>query len=484
MSQDPQAPALADEPSPLLALMTARVGDALLRRPHLVEAATDLATLCRDLSALGATEALVRDGARLGIFTATDLVSAVASGRPAERIAVGELARFEPWTVNIDDPLSEALALMLRHRVHRLLVRQDDQVVAILGQMDLMAFVANHAQLISAEAARAPDIAALTRAATQVAPMIRALAGDGVRVELIAALVGRVNRQIFLRLWELLAPPELIDNSCLIVMGSEGRAEQVMRTDQDNGLILRDGFDFPDLAAITTRFTEALADFGYPPCPGGIMLSRPQWCQSVSGFARSLAEWSLGETADGPMNLAIFLDAAPVAGDAGLLAQLRQGLYRRLAGDDAFLARFALALRQFDHVAPGGWWRRLPGMRGPEAAEIDLKKLGIFPLVHGVRALALQYGIAPPGTADRLRLLAQAGRIDPTLARDLIEALHCMMGLKLAANLAQAAQGRPPDNSIRPVELGRLDRQALRDSLNIVRSFKQWLGLHFHLDML
>jgi CBS domain-containing protein len=212
------------------------------------------------------------------------------------------------------------------------------------------------------------------------------------------------------------------------------------------------------------------------------MLSRPPWCRPVAGFRKSLSDWIYGGDHQGPMNLAIFLDAAVVAGDARLLEEVQSYLRHLLAGSDAFYARFAAAIQQFGRE--GAWWRRLPGLRGREAAEIDLKKLGIFPLVHGVRTLALQYGVAALGTDERLRLLSETGRIDASLARDLVDALHCFMELKLASNLRQIDAGHPPDNAVRLVDLGTLDRRALKDSLAIVRGFKQWLAMHYRLDAL
>lgn len=468
----------------MLTMLTARVRDAILRKPHFVDADTDLVTLCGELAARGIADALVRDGDRLGIFTTTNLVQAVLRDTPPAALKVREFTKFTPWSVGIEDDLYDAMMLMLRHRIHRVLVRDGDQVVAILSQLDLMGFLANQTHLISAEIARAASPAELARPAAQVEVLIRVLHEDGVRIEVIAGLVGRLNRQIFRRLWQMLAPQVLRDNSCLIVMGSEGRSEQIIRTDQDNALILRDDFSFDGLDRVTQAFSDALISFGYPPCPGGIMLSRPLWCQSVQSFGDTLRDWIHGGDPEGPMNLAIFLDAAAVAGDESLLSAVQDRLRRMLTGSDSFYASFAAAIRQFDSGGEGGWWRRMPGLRGREAAEIDLKKLGIFPVVHGARALALEYGVAAPGTRARLQALADAGRIDGGLARDLADALHCMMGLKLDSNLAQITRGQPPDNSIRPTELGRLDRQALRDSLNIVRDFKQWLGQHYHLDLL
>lgn len=469
-----------------ISLMAARVRDAPLDAPFHVDGSTDLVMLCRQLSGAGRSGALVRDGDRLGVFTTTDLRDALLLGRPPETVPVRDVASFDVYSVSADDALFDALLLMLRHGFHRVIVRDGEEIVGVLTQLDLMAFVANHSDLIALQAGEAATTAELGAAARRVEGMIRILSEDGVRVEVIAGLVGGLNRRIFARLWTLVAPGELRANSCLVVMGSEGRGEQIIRTDQDNALILRDGYSHPDLEAATGAFTAALIEFGYPPCPGGIMLSRPLWRQPVAGFRDSLREWMFGSTAEGPMNLAIFLDAAPVAGDAGLLAELHADLRRLPAAGDIFLARFAAAIGQFGDGfgEGGGWWRRLPGMRGREATELDLKKLGTFPLVHGVRALALEYGVTELGTEARLRALAAAGRIDAALARDLVDALRCLMGLKLASNLRQLAAGRAPDNTLRLADLGAIERQSLKDSLAIVRRFRDWLGLHYRLDAL
>ena len=463
-----------------LSLIHSRVGDAFLRKPFFVEGGIDIVTLCRQMAERGISDALVRDGDRLGIFTTTNLRDVLLMDRAPADIPVREVASFPAVTVARDAELFEAMILMLRHRVHRVVVRQGDQVVGVLGQLDLMSFLANHSHLIALMAAQAETIAELKAAADQIVPLIGVLHGDGVRVEVIAGMVNELNRAVFRRLWDLVADPHLRDNSCLIVMGSEGRGEQIMRTDQDNGLILRDGYDPRAAAEATEAFTAALVDFGYPPCPGGIMASRPEWRQPVSGFRSALGGWVHGSDPEGPMNLAIFMDALPVAGDPSLLQALRAHMGRLMAGNDAYLAHFAGSVHSFSQ--DGSWWRRLPGLTGRAAAEIDIKKLGIFPLVQGTRALALQYRLPQLSTADRLDALVAAGHIDASRARDLKDALHLLMAVKLDNNLAQVAQGRAPGNLIRLDELGTLDRQALKDSLSIVRRFKDWLTLHYRLD--
>ncbi len=465
-----------------ISLLASRVRDVYVRKPFFVDGGTDLVSLCRELSQRRIGDALVREGGRIGVFTTTNLRDALLRDVPPSQLAVREVATFEPWCVSLDDELYDALILMLRHRIHRVVVKDGDEVVGVLGQLDLMAFVASHSHLIALKIAEARDQADLKAAAQQIDGLIKVLDEDGVRVEVIAGLVGELNRQVFARLWGLLAPEDLRANSCLIVMGSEGRGEQIIKTDQDNALLLRDGFVCDGLEGITQAFTAALIDFGYPPCPGGIMLSRPLWCQEVAAFRETLRRWLLSADPEGPMNLAIFLDAVPVAGDAGLLDEARAEVDRVLAANDAYYAHFAYAVEKFRE--DGSWWQRLPGLRGREAAEIDLKKLGIFPIVHGVRALALQYHVKPTGTVDRVKALVAAGHFDGAQARDLIDAIHFLMGLKLHNNLRQIAEARPPGNAIRLSDLGTLDRRALKDSLAIVRHFKQWLGLHYRFDVL
>jgi CBS domain-containing protein len=264
------------------------------------------------------------------------------------------------------------------------------------------------------------------------------------------------------------------------VMGSEGRGEQLIKTDQDNALLLRDGFEAEGLAEIAGRFNAALAELGYPPCPGQIMLTNPLWRGSVSRFRETLREWVYGHDAEAPMHLAIFFDAAPVAGDASLLHDARDFLDRILAGSDAFLARFAAAADQFDD-APS-WWTRLTTRADDQA--LDLKKLGTFPIVHGMRALALRHGVRESGTAERIRALVALRQLDEPLGRDLLEALHYLMGLKLRQQLRQRAAGEAPGNLVRPSDLSTMDRDQLKDAMAIVNRLRALLRQRFRLDTL
>lgn len=474
-----------------LSLMMARVRDAYVRKPIYVDGGLDLVAVCRLLSWQGASNALVRDGERIGMFTTTDLRDALLQPVPASELAVREVARFDLISIAPDAEVFEALVLMLRHRVHRVVVREPDAeggaIVGVLSQLDLMSFVSNHSHLIALQIQQAESVAALKQAALQMDGLVALLHSGGIRIEIICSLVRELNRQLFARLWAMLAPAELVAHSCLIVMGSEGRGEQVLKTDQDNALLLRDGFassaaERAAIQQVTEQFTAALIDFGYPRCPGNIMLSNPLWCQPLADFRQTLRGWLFGSEPDGAMNLAIFLDAAAVAGDAALLQQARRFVDEFLVDNDAFFARFAAAADQFSE--PSGWWARWGGLRERDEQPFDLKKLGSFPVVHGVRTLALQHHVHELGTAARLQVLADRQLLPAPLARDLAEALHFLMTARLDHQLRQRSAGQPVDNLVRLSTLGTLERDLLKDTLAIIKRFRQHLRLTYRLDAL
>jgi CBS domain-containing protein len=320
----------------------------------------------------------------------------------------------------------------------------------------------------------------LNAAAARIDATVVALQASGTAVDLIAACVSDLHDGLFAQAWALIAPPELQRDSCLLVMGSEGRGEQLLKTDQDNALILRDGVTFNGLAETAQAFSDVLADFGYPPCPGQIMLSNPLWRQPLAALRANMRDWLLGGDPEGPMRLAIFCDAQAVAGDASLLTAARVQVEDLVSDNDAYLARFAAAADQFDE--PRFWFARLTGRADEQP--LDLKKLGVFPIVHGVRSLALQHRVHERGTWGRMRALVERGGVDATLAQDALQALRCLMAVRLSHQLRQRAADESASNEVIPAQLAADERQALREALTVVKRWRHFLRQHFRLDTL
>lgn len=481
LGQKVQAVAGRNAEREMQSLHMARVDEALLSPPHSVPADMDIVSVVRLFQAEKTSNVLVRDDVaqppRWGIFTTSGLQRAILDGRPLDRLPVGELASWELITVRPDDQVGEALVLMQRHGVHRVVVQDDGKILGLLESLDLFGFLSNHSMLIDRRLRAATDLDALARAAAQMNDMIRRQYRGGTRVALLARLVQDLNGRLFEQAWQLIAPPELVQNSCLLVMGSEGRGEQLLKTDQDNALLLRDGYVPPDdLPAICARFSEALARFGYPPCPGHVMLSNATWRGTVQDFARRVRKWLVLPEADSLINLAVFMDAHAVCGDAELLASLRRQVFGMLADDDAMMSRFAAVVDAFGDGTR--WWRR---MLGGGEANLNVKKAGMFPLVHGVRSMALAERIDATSTEARIRALHEAGALDAETAQELTESLHFFMGLRLKAGLDEMDRGKPVSGKVDLAGLTPLERDLLKDALAAVRRFRAQLRLRFRL---
>jgi CBS domain-containing protein len=209
------------------------------------------------------------------------------------------------------------------------------------------------------------------------------------------------------------------------------------------------------------------------------MVSNPQWRKSTSDFGQMTRQWLMLPDADSLMNLAIFMDAHTVCGDDQLLQEVRRGLMTIATDNDAMLSRFAAAIDSFGSST--GWWNRLLGL-GDADQHMNLKKEGIFPLVHGVRSLALAHRVTETSTAGRIAALVADGRLETDMAADLLESLHFFMGLKLKVGLAELDTDKPVTGAVHVARLSSLDRDLLKDTLGVVKRFKVLLRHRFHLE--
>ena len=485
LSQKLSALAQRQSQQELQSLTLSRVDEAFLRPAHFVDVSTDILSVVKIFNQHRTSSVLVRDAQahppRLGIFTATALQRAILTGMALDQLPVGQLANFKLITLAPSDQVGDALVTMLRHRVHRVVVAEGEQIMGVLEALDLFSFLSNHSHMISVQIEAAQDLESLAAAASKITQTIAVLYRAGTRVNLIARLVQDLNARLFEKAWALIAPPELLANSCLFVMGSEGRGEQLLKTDQDNGLILRDGYVPPrDLDTLCMRFSKVLQDFGYPECPGNIMVSNAQWRDSASVLGQRVQHWLLTPDPDNLMNLAIFMDAHAVCGDAQLLLQVQQSVMRVATDNDAVLARFAAAIDAFGNSQ--GWWNRLLGLENSHT--LNLKKEGIFPLVHGVRSLALAHRVQATGTVDRIEALVADGGLSADMGADLTQSLLFLMGLRLKSGLMDWELQRPVSGGVDLVKLSSLDRDLLKDSLSVVKRFKVQLRHRFKLDNL
>ena len=464
----------------LASFLMARIDEAYLNPPLFVEADATIHEAAKAMDAEGATSVLVKDDEGVGIASITGIHRALALERRSVDSPIRDIAHFDLISLGRDRSLFDAMLAMMRHGVSRIIVTEENaSICGVLEQRSLMSFFATHSHLVVMEIRQASSVDDLARASERMVAMVQTLFAKGVKAHYIQHLVTELNSRIFHRLFELVAPAEVVENTCLVVMGSEGREEQILRTDQDNALIVRDGVEVPDLEAVTERFSAGLRRIGYPPCPGGYMVSNPRWRRSLAEYKADIFDWIHHPDQQGLLDLAVLADARAVAGDEKLLETLRGYLSSRFTDSPALLSNFARPILSFD--TPLGLFTDFKVEKEEHPDELDIKKGGIFPVVHGARSLALEYRIEATSTIERLEALVDHGIFDRPFADDLIEALDFMNGLRLGTMLDAMAAGRKPDNYITPRRLNHLERDLLKDAFRLVNRFKKLIGYHFRL---
>ncbi len=212
------------------------------------------------MSQIDCNALFVRDGERIGIMTGMNLSKAVVLNRMPIEAPVRPIAHFDVVALSPHDFVYTALILMTKTNKRRIAIHDGTAYVGILEDITLLGFMSGNALLVAGQIDRAATPTDLTRPAQQIDHQVRLLRRQGVKVEVIAEMVSDLNRRLFARLFDLIAPPEIRDTACLVVMGSEGRGEQTVRTDQDNALILAESVDPDLLHRFRQDFTTALEE--------------------------------------------------------------------------------------------------------------------------------------------------------------------------------------------------------------------------------
>lgn len=460
--------------------LLARLGDTELHPPAFVPPTTTLQEAVSLMNQRGTSFVLVDRDGRAGIFTGRDArEKSVLIGLDGAT-PIGELASYNLITLDKDDFLFNALLVMTQHDIRHVVVTEGDKIIGVFEQADLLRLLSDSSFAIASRIERARTAADLEEAGRSIPRLIESLHGRGVKPRYIARVVTNLNRKIFRRLFEHIVPEPLRQGACLIVMGSEGRAEQLLPTDQDNAVIFPAETP-PGVGEYLKAFSASLSKMGYPPCPGNIMVSNPAWARPFAEFHRDVSRWLYAGDMEGFLNLAILFDAATVAGDETLLQRLKEHISEVARGEQVGLGYFAKAILNF--ATPIGFLGRLrTEPHGPHQGQLDIKKGGLFPIVHGIRSLALERRIGETNTIARVQALSRLGQFSESFAADLIEAFDFMSMLRLRAHLEAWRSGRPADNYIAPKRLSKLDRSLLRDSLRVVDELKSSLSYHFRLS--
>jgi CBS domain-containing protein len=431
------------------------------------------------LSLLAATEAMVAKGTDCLLYPAPDGSLTLATRKTLlHALTLKGLPLTAPLAVLTPTPLIglplgsyllDALLLMTRHRIKRLVIWQQGEVAGILQLTQVLGLFSTHSHVLTLRIARADSLPTLEAVASEQQQLTRSLFGQGIHTAFLMRLIATINEQLITKAFALVIPPEVQDKVCLLMLGSEGRGEQIQKTDQDNALILPAGLHWPNQQADLAAFSALLERLGYPPCPGQVMVNNPSWVKEVNEWQQEIERACVNAGEADLLWLATLADAHPIAGDRSLLPPVARKLREQLADRQDLLAEMVRPAVAFH--APLTLFGRLE--RAPDG--LDLKRGGLFPLVHGIRMLALEATILETSTLGRIEALVACDRLSASYGANLAEAFRLFIRLRLRSQL------KGGDSRVQVSELSHGERDLLRQALHQVKKFQQWLTLHFRL---
>ena len=467
-------------------IMIAKVKDAKVHKAVVVDTNKTIYEAAKIIKQEKIPTLLLKDeDGEMYIVTDSDFRQKVILNRMDYDDLVVKIASKGLIYINEDDFLFNAQLQMAKHGLKRVVVKNDhDEIVGILDQISLSSFFATNTFAVSNQIINAETLEELKEASHSFIKIIKSLNAKGVKIEFISKLINQLNKKLLDKLYKILAPKELIGKSCLVVMGSEGRAEQILRTDQDNALIISDDCSISEekLREFTHLFTETLVDFGFPRCEGNIMVSNSYWCRKQSDFKELIYEWVNSPSGDNFMNIAIFYDALCVSGDIEIIKELKNYLFKISSNSQSFYTNFARVINSFD--VPLGFFDGFVFNSKDEKHkdEIDIKRGGIFIIVQGIRSLSIQNRVLNTNTIKRINSLKELKVLDDESAKELIMAFNILNSLKLKASLEKLDKKEKIDNFVNPNRLTIMEKDLLKESFKIVNKLKKRLENHFKLN--
>lgn len=419
----------------------------------------------------------------VGIFTERDVLDRVALGNVAQSESIAAVMTPDPFSLAASAPLFEAAQAMARHRFRHVLLMEEGALVGVVSERDLFSMQRLSLGEIAKAIEHAADAASLARAAQEVRKLAVALLAQGVAAEQLTQFVTTLNDAIVeraLKLAALEAPPPAVP-WCWLGLGSEGRMEQTLATDQDNALLFVASSG--DTEAIRTAFLAfatvangILDQAGFPLCKGDIMAKNPLWCLNAVEWRTTFEDWIRAGSPQALLNAAIFFDFRPLAGEIDLANTLRQWLTETIQGQPLFLRH--MAANALQARPPLGVLRDFVADDDAYPGTIDLKKYGARPFVDAARVFALQNGITATNTSERIRGVAPRLRMGEDEAGAIVDGFHFVQLLRLRQ---QEIAGTHPPNRIDPESLNELDRRILKEALRQARKLQSRLEMDFRL---
>ena len=422
----------------------------------------------------------------VGYVTDITLRDKVVAGLGDARLPISTFLDSPTRSVSSEAFVYEALLLMFRTKTRYLLVEQNGSYLGFISRNKLLAEQAQSPFLFIQGVRQAQSLRELRRNWQKVPDIVFQLLDRGVKPEIVNQVITTVADTIALKVIEdvirEMGPPPA--KFVFIVLGSEGRQEQTLLTDQDNAIIYEDKANEhrEEVREYFLRFAEQVSDrlneIGFSFCDGGFMAKNPKWTHSLSHWKRNYQEWLHESNPENVMRFAAFFDIRFLYGEADILDELRDFLNLELQKPlDRFLHYMAINALQYE--PPLTFFNNIRTFTVGDQQVINLKKI-MSPIVDLVRVFSLKHRVFATNTGQRLAALRQLGVFTEKYYQELLQSYYYLMGMRLKKQSVQMIQDKlPPDNYLDPKKLTKVERVTLKEIFKVIADFQLKIKVSF-----
>ena len=459
--------------------------DKLGREVVICKMDTSIEQLARIMTTRKATAALVaaENETIIGIITDHDLRARALAENIDLKTPVHTIMSSPITKISENALVYEALMHMEEKGVRHLAVEdRSGKIVSVIDNKSLIQFQRYGPIVLAREISRSQTVEDLARQTARLPLLAKTLTDSSANPRHITNMVSSICNAVTERLIEMaveeFGPPPA--SFAFIGMGSQGRQEQTLLTDQDNGIIYRlsaenDPQEVQDyFLRLGSRVCDGLHLSGYPYCRGQVMAGNPAWCRSLEDWMSGFESWVVKSEPQEIINLSIFFDFRTIYGDKELTRELRRHVYAVLQEKPGIFYFFAQNALLFKPPM-----RLLGGLYvGEHGGEINLKD-AMLPMVSFARLYALHHQVNQVHTLERLETLAERNHILPSTRDEITSAYNFLMQLRLQAQLEAIQAGQPPHNNIQPARLGNMQQELLKQAFVQISAVQKKISYDF-----
>lgn len=451
--------------------------------------ATSIREAAREMSRNRCSSIFIEDqkGRVCGLVTDNDLRTKVIAAGIDTASPVADIMSTPLAAIPTGATVFEALMVMMQKGFKHLAVTDNNEkVVGVITNQDLLQLQGQSPIILIQEINEAQSIDAIIDKHARLPRMIQGLINAGAKADNVTRLITTLSDAILRKvvafsLAENDSPPVKF---VFMILGSEGRKEQTLKTDQDNAIIFE---DVPDNELQATRayflklgekICRRLDQAGYAFCEGGIMAQNPEWCLTLSEWQAKFKEWIHAPEPEALLRSSIFFDFRGGFGELALIEQLRDYLFGALSGWPGFFRHLAENAIYFK--PPIGFFRNfVVESKGEHEDAFDIKR-AMMPIVDLARIYALKNRLDETNTLERLNLLSHAKVLKYEEYKDLEQAYSFLLQLRFVRQItAIVDENQPPDNYVKPKKLSRIEQTMLKEIFKRIEGFQTKLEFDF-----